>query len=127
MASRAKLFVLIPSLVLAPAAAAHATTLYTPPLWMDLDGGTAVCQLANVGSDAVTGRIRAFNSSGSLAADSGDVPVAPGQVRVAQVDIGLDGSDQVYCRFDVASRKSKVRTSSCIKNGDDRLACLEGR
>ncbi len=105
----------------------EAATLYTPPLWLELDGGVGYCQVTNVGEKELTARLRAINASGSVAADSGDVTVQPTRIQTILVDIGLDGSDQIYCRFDVSSAKSKVRASACIRNGDDRLACLEGR
>jgi hypothetical protein len=111
----------------APTTGANAATLYTPPLWLELDGGVGVREVANVGEKELIARVRAVNAAGSVAADSGDVPVQPAQIRTLLVDIGLDGNDQIYCRFDVSSPKSKVRASACIKNGDDRLACLEGR
>lgn len=104
---------------------AEAVVLYTPPLEMTLDGGSGTCHVANVASKSVVARVRAYNSGGGVAVDSGEVTIMPTRAHTIYMALGIDGDDQIYCRFDVNAGKRTVRASACIRNDGDRLACLE--
>ena|SRR5262245_54431120 len=104
-----------PLLGLVLTGAAHATTLFTPPLVPDGDN-LLDCYIVNVGDKARAVTIAVLNREGEAVVPPVEVTLNPGEEKVATAQASDTASDAPrYCQFVVEGGRSNYRASALVR------------